>query len=166
MRYNAQLSEYINRNYNKLVSLLRNEWRKMKNTQSFNEDIFHDTLMKCMERFNDEEFDENIFRAYLVSSFKTNVYRERLYHFNSCRCDADIEKLDIFEKERVSIDYNIIMDDVFSKFGSDNYNKFIDWTEGSTIKELNEKYGVNNCRYVIDKIKDYILQNYTKESLL
>ena len=47
----------------------------------FDEDIFHDTLLACMEKVT----DESQFMNYLFISFKTNLSREKQYHRNSMR---------------------------------------------------------------------------------
>ena len=159
MSCNDRINRFINENYNSLKSMMKREWRKLEST-SFDEDIFHDTLLKCMDKFEEKEFNENDFKAYLTQSFKINVVRERLYYNNNMRSDTDVE---IIEKETFDVSYidvNTILENVKSKFGNENYEKFLDWLDDKSIKEINEKHYCNNSRYIIDKIKDFIKKKY------
>ena len=73
--YNDDLTKFVNSQYKALHKMLKYEWRKME-TSEFDEDIFHDTLLKCMDKFNNvDKFDENEFKAYITSAFKMNVIR-------------------------------------------------------------------------------------------
>lgn len=157
--YNDDLNKYINTNYEQLRKMLKYEWRKMETTE-FDEDIFHDTLIKCMDKFNDKEFIENDFKAYIVTSFKMNVIRSKQYHDNSMRSDTDIETIDYEETNQFNCDFVLILKDVKETFGSDSYEKFLDWLEDKSIKEINEEYNCKNTRYLIDKVKEYIKSKY------
>ena len=51
MTYTIILKNYIDKNYGVLKTLAQREWYKTRYTD-FNEDTFHDTLIKCMDKFN------------------------------------------------------------------------------------------------------------------
>ena len=162
---NDILSNYIEANYDNIKTLIKKEWYKMKHIK-FDEDIFHNTLIKCMEKFNSPNFNENDFMAYLVSSFKTNTIREDSYFTNSKRDDKDVMtiKKEIFDN--CSIDIDNLLSDICETFNREYCDILIDWLDGCTIKELNQLYNKKNCRYIIDKIRKYILENYTREEFI
>lgn len=157
--YNDDLNQFINTNYHNLYKMLKYEWRKME-TSEFDEDIFHDTLIKCMDKFNDRKFDENEFKAYITSSFKMNVIRSKQYYDVSMKSDTDVETLDYTVTMQFNCDFNTIIKDIKEKFGNESCEKFLDWLEDKSIKEINEMYNCKNSRYLIDKIKDYIKNKY------
>lgn len=157
--YNDDLNQFINTNYHNLYKMLKYEWRKME-TSEFDEDIFHDTLIKCMDKFNDRKFDENEFKAYINSSFKMNVIRSKQYYDVSMKSDTDVETLDSTVTMQFNCDFNTIIKDIKEKFGNESCEKFLDWLEDKSIKEINEMYNCKNSRYLIDKIKDYIKDKY------
>lgn len=41
----------------------------------------------------------------------------------------------------------------------------MDWLENKTIKEINETYNCKNSRYMIDKIKNYLKNQYNNNFL-
>ena len=157
--YTDDLNRYINTNYNSIYKMLKYEWRKME-TSDFNEDIFHETLIKCMDKFNERQFDENEFKAYITSSFKMNVIRNKQYHNVSMKSDTDVETLDSCIANKFNCDFNIIIEDIKDTFGDENCEKFLDWLENKSIKEINETYKCNNSRYLIDKIRNYVKEKY------
>ena len=157
--YNDDLNQFINTNYHNLYKMLKYEWRKMESSE-FDEDIFHDTLIKCMDKFNDRKFDENEFKAYITSSFKMNVIRSKQYYDVSMKSDTDVETLDSAVTMQFNCDFNTIIKDIKEKFGNESCEKFLDWLEDKSIKEINELHGCKNSRYTIDKIKQYIKNQY------
>ena len=165
MFYNNILSNYIESNYDNIKTLLKKEWYKMKH-KNFDEDIFHNTLLKCMDKFNSSKFNENDFIAYLVSSFKTNVIREDSYFINSTKDNKDVAtiKKEIFDN--CTIDYEYLLNDICEIFNKEYANILEDWLNGCTIKELNQLYNKKNCRYIVDKIRKYILDNYSREEFI
>lgn len=165
MLNNNILSNYIEVNYDSIKTLLKKEWYKMKQSK-FDEDIFHSTLIKCMEKFDSSIFNENDFMAYLVSSFKTNTIREDGY-FNNCKRDnKDVMTIKKEVFDNYSVDINNLLTDICENFNKDYCNIFIDWLDGATIKELNEQYNKKNCRYIIDKIRKYVIENYDREEFI
>lgn len=157
--YTDVLNRYINSNYKSIKKMLKVEWRKME-TSEFDEDIFHDTLIKCMDKFNDKDFIEDEFKAYIVSSFKMNVIRSKQYYNVSMKSNDDVETLDSCISNKLDVDYNIIIRDIRETFGDENCEKFLDWLENKSIKEINETYNCNNSRYLIDKIRNYVKDKY------
>lgn len=160
--YNDDLTKFVNSQYKALHKMLKYEWRKME-TSEFDEDIFHDTLLKCMDKFNNvDKFDENEFKAYITSAFKMNVIRSKQYYDVSMKSDTDVETIDSTITMSFNCDFNIIIEDVKEKFGKENCEKFLDWLEDKSIKEINEIYNCKNTRYIIDKIREYIKNEYNE----
>lgn len=158
---NNNLFNYINHNYNKIKTLLKKEWYKIKQTQ-FDDDIFHDTLLKCIEKFDNTNFVESEFMAYIVRSFQNNTLRNDMYFINTKRDEKEITTIKQTIEYKDSIDIDMLYNNISSKFSLVYCKIFSDWLEGRTIKDLNQKYNKTNCRYIIDKIKQYILQNYSR----
>ena len=165
MFYNEFLSNYIEANYDDIKTLLKKEWYKMKH-KSFDDDIFHNTLLKCMDKFNSSNFIENDFIAYLVSSFKTNVIREDNYFVNSTKDNKDVATIKKEVFDNCTIDYENLLIDICENFNKEYANILEDWLNGCTIKELNQLYNKKNCRYIVDKIRKYILDNYSREEFI
>ena len=149
------INEFISANYNKIKTTLKKEWHKLE-TEAFDEDVFHDTLIKCMEQLKDKELPSSEIISYIVAAFKTNTIREKSYAFNKYKADDEIDTIRIETTPRNDIDFNFILSEVCQKFGKSDYEVFLDWLDGMTIKELNEKYNKTNLRYVIERIKKYI----------
>ena len=156
---------FISENYELIKKSLKKDLRRNRKLE-FDEDIFHDTLLKCIEKYSEIKFkNDEEFISYIIVSFKTNLKRDKLYAVNSKRYDGDVEdfasEFRDSSNEKSNIDINIIIDEIETEFGEDSKNKFVDWLINQMpIKEINEKYNCNNSRYIIDKIKEYIKQNY------
>lgn len=159
------IQEYINNQYENIKKMLKKEYRKIESSE-FDEDIFHETLIKCIDIFkNKETFDDNEFKAYLTASFKTNVIRDKQYHVNSMKSDVNIENIDNNAIYKDNIDFSLVIEDIKITFGYENYEKFMDWLENKSIQEINETYNCKNSRYIIDKIRNYIKNEYNNEFL-
>lgn len=161
MTYTIILKNYIDKNYEVLKTLAQREWYKTKCTD-FNEDTFHDTLIKCMDKFNNSsKFSD--FIPYFIKSFRINIIRESLYHINANRYDCmDDDIKDVLYESHIEnvIDYNTLLSDVCEKFGRTQCEMFEDWLNGFNIRELNEMYGLTTARYIIEKIRRYVSENY------
>ncbi|MBR6516381.1 MAG: sigma-70 family RNA polymerase sigma factor [Bacilli bacterium] len=157
---------FISENYDLIKKTLKRELRNNRNL-NFDEDIFHDTILRCMEKYSDVKFEnEEEFIAYIIVSFKTNLKRDKLYAVNSKRYDGELEdyasEIKDNNNNKQNIDVNIILEEINNKFGEDVKNKTYDWLICQmTISEINKKYNCKNSRYIIDKIKEYIKQTYS-----
>jgi hypothetical protein len=152
----------VSKEYNRIRTCAKNEWKKY-HTSTFDEDIFHDTIIKCMETLDKKELQENEIMAYITSSFKTNILRDGQYARNVKKNGDDPLQMVIPISDKPKIDIDIVKDDVTKNFTEQESEMFNDWLDGMTIKEINEKYGSKKGRYIIDKIKEYIKSNYTLE---
>lgn len=157
--FTDNINNYINTKYDEIKSILKREWFKRKTIQ-FDEDIFHDTLIKCVEKFSKGCFEESEFMPYIIRSFQNNIVRNEMYFVNAKRDKSDVTtiKQPIFDS--YNIDIKLVLETITKTFSELYCNIFLDWLDGCTIKELNELYGRNNCRYVVDKIRKFILEKY------
>lgn len=138
------------------------EWFK-RECSEFDEDVYHDTLIKCMELLKDKQMEHSEIMSYIVAAFKTNILRDKTYACNKYRANDDVEAIKIETTARDDIDFNLMLSNVYSKFGKDYHEIFLDWLDGMTIKELNEKYNKTNIRYIIERIKEYIKKTFRHE---
>lgn len=162
---NSNLNRYVISNYDYIKTILQKEWFKMKRKE-FNEDVFHDTLLKCMKKFETKKFIEKEFMAYTVRSFQTNVLRYNLYFENSKRDSKEVTSIKKEISDNETIDFGLLYKKITTKYSQEYCNIFIDWIDGNTIKELNKKYNRKNCRYIIDKVKRFIVQNYSRDDFV
>lgn len=156
---------FISQQYELIKKSLKKDLRKSRNLD-FDEDVFHDTLLKCVEKYEELDFkNDEEFISYIIVSFKTNLKRDKLYAVNSKRYDGEVEDFESEFKDNTNnysnIDIDIIIEEINREFGEDDCNKFSDWLINQlTIQEINNKYNCKNARYIIDKIKNYIKENY------
>lgn len=137
------------------------DWHQVS-TEPFNEDIFHDTLLKCIEKFENKDMEnDSEFVSYLRSAFKTNIMREKLYFRNLQSADVPLENIYKPTTPHYNIDMVLVLNKVEIEFGKLQCEQFQEWVEGASIKELNEKYNISNMRYVIDKIRKYVKKELT-----
>lgn len=159
MAATTRIADVVESEYNYLRKCLQNEWKKYHKTE-FDEDLFHDTIIKCMEQLDSKELTKNEIISYIVSSFKTNMLRDTKYARNSKKTEDDAYSILIPINDKDKIDIGMVKDNIYKIFGEDKSNMFSDWLSGMTIKEINEKYDTKKARYIIDDIKAYIKQHY------
>lgn len=143
------MKTYIDKNYQQLKKKLQNYCKH--NCLEFDEDIFHDTLISCLEKVTDNSTFDN----YLFVAFKTNLFREKDYHRNSMRSempehyDYDINNTESF------IDWNNLQETLKKKFGEDLVKMFNMSLEGYSVKEIENMYNQTGLTYKFNKIKKY-----------
>lgn len=150
----------VSNSYNRIRTCAKNEWKKY-HASTFDEDLFHDTIIKCMETLDKKELQENEIMAYINSSFKTNILRDTQYARNIKKNEDDPYQIVIPISDKPKIDIDIVREDIANVFTESESDMFNDWLDGMTIKEINEKYESSKARYIIDRIKEYIKCNYT-----
>ena len=151
---------YIEKNYDNINRVLVYEWYK-KNTSEFDEDLFHSTLMNSLKTLSGCNLTEKEMKNYIMAAFKANSIRETLYHRNSMKVDTEITYLGE-SIETDDLDYERIMLSVEKTFGIELCDAFRLWTEGYTIKELEEKLNKPQMTYQIKKIKEWVIENYSE----
>ena len=109
---------------------------------------------------------KEVYEKDFCESFKRNLLRERLYHFNSMTDKVyDFEDVDVPEEKFIEseIDFKLVVEVLKEEFGDKFTEIYIDWLKGYKIKELIAKYNVKSCYYHIGKMTEFI-QNYLKKN--
>lgn len=128
------------------------------------EDVFHQTLMKCLVKFGKEKYDYDYLKAYFFKAFRINMIRHYLYSYNKMKSGIYVNDLII------PVTYNI--DDHMDGFDMINYirnsrgdeiaNMLQDNLSGMTYKELAQKYHTTSIYYILSGIKDELKKIYLK----
>ena len=155
---NITFMNYIGENYESIKRKLKRVHNGYKEIL-FDEDIFQDTILKVNESLKEKQFPKEVYEKYFCQSFKRNLLREKLYHFNSMTDKVyDFEDVDIPEEKFIEfeIDFELVVKALKEEFGNDFTEIYIDWLKGYKIKELIDKYKVKSCYYHINKMTEFI----------
>ena len=159
-----KIADVVELEYNYMKRCASQEWSKHNKT-ALDEDLFHDTLLKCIEQMNNKNLMKEEIIAYIISSFKTNMLRETKYARHTKKDDSDVMNCVIPISDKCSIDIGMVKERILQNFENKDFDMFCDWLQGYTIKEINKKYQSTSARYIIDKIKLYIQKHYKLEDL-
>ncbi len=149
---------YIEENYYSIKRKLKRIHNGYKEVL-FDEDVFQDTILKVNESLKEKQFPKEVYEKYFCQSFKRNLLREKLYHFNSMTDKVyDFEDVDRSEEKFIEseVDFNLIVEVLRAEFGDKFTEIYVDWLKGYKIKELIDKYNVKSCYYHIDKMTEFI----------
>jgi uncharacterized protein YjcR len=149
---------YIGENYVSIKRKLKRIHNGYKEIL-FDEDIFQDTILKVNESLKEKQFTKEVYEKYFCESFKRNLLREKLYHFNSMTDKVyDFENVDISDDKFIEseIDFKLVVERLKKEFGDKFTEIYIDWLKGYKIKELIKKYEVKSCYYHIKKMNEFI----------
>ena len=155
---NITFMNYIGENYESIKRKLKRVHNGYKEVL-FDEDIFQDTILKVNESLKEKQFPIEVYEKYFCESFKRNLLREKLYHFNSMTDKVyDFEDIDISDDKFIEsgIDFKLVVETLKAEFGEKFTEIYIDWLKGYKIKELIDKYDVKSCYYHINKMDDFI----------
>lgn len=153
---------------NKIFTLVESKYDKIKQQftiavkkslkADFNEDVFHDTILKCSEKEWSEDVTEEDLLNYLFMAYRTNLIREGQYACNKYTVITDdfpdIPLNDIEE----NYDYYDLIDKIKSyiikQYNAKTFEECYDRVVyGKSIKKLEKEYQDTNLRYKLDKIK-------------
>jgi hypothetical protein len=133
----------------------------------FNEDIFHDTLLKCSVTYRDDVNDFKKIKAYLWVSYKINVLN-KMQRTKRMENIDELEGFDIIDEV-----YNPEIDELFEIVRTELYDKFGEfitdvWFEHIILEkeydEIEEEYGIKNIHYQFKKIRKYIRTEIPKKN--
>lgn len=161
----VNVREFISKEYTLLKKNAKYEWRRKSNDE-FNEDVFHDTLVKCISQLNDKLMTKEELIAYFVGAFQINCLRENMYACNSKRSDEEVEGINIDGETTIkslSIDYKMILKKIQLVFGEEYEKIFKLSMEGYSVKEITEETNYKTVRYKLDVIKNWIKKKYSLE---
>ena len=155
---NITFMNYIEENYYSIKRKLKEIHNGYKEVL-FDEDVFQDTILKVNESLKEKQFTKEVCEKYFCESFKRNLLREKLYHFNSMTDKVyDFEEVDEPEDKFIEfgIDFKLVVERLKAEFGDSLTEIYIDWLKGYKVKELIEKYNVKSCYYHVNRMNDFV----------
>lgn len=145
---------WIAKMYNELKSGLDKESQKCW-SKSIDEDIFHDTIIKCVDTCKSNELTVQQLKNYIFISYKRNYLRERDYARNKNRGELP-EDFDIESDDKTSIDYELVKNKIIEVFGEKEWRLFEDYIYGSKVSEIERENHEKGLYYRFNKIKTYV----------
>lgn len=158
--YTSDISflDFIEKNYYVEKEKLKNICGKF-NSLLFDEDVFHDTIIKVNETISNKRYSPEVYDKYMKVSFRTNLIREKLYHRNSMTEHTfNFEGCEPYTYSYVesTIDFNMVIDLLKRKFGEKITLFYIDWLSGYDINTSMKKNHINSGYYYVKKITNFI----------
>lgn len=117
-----------------------------KRKDKFNEDIFHDTIIKC-SRLANHDMDLEEVCKYLYGAYRMNIYRDRLYarnaHIHETNGEIIFHVVDeaLDTQSENSIDINILLDYLRTIYDECDVDLFRRSYFGWSINELEKETG-------------------------
>lgn len=145
---------WIAKIYNELKEGLNRESRKCW-SKPLDEDIFHDTIIKCIDTCKENELTPEQLKNYIFISYKRNYIREQEYARNKNRSDLP-EGYDISILDDINIDYEFIKKKVIKVFGEDEWRLFEDYIYGFKVSDIERDNSEKGLYYRFNKIKNYV----------
>lgn len=152
-----QYLDFITNNYYKIKSNISKESIKKLNCV-LDEDIFHDTIIKCIKTCNKLDLTIDQLSNYIFISYKTNYLRELDYARNKNRDDIDVSNIDDCSLDRIDIDYEKMKDLIIMRFGYNEWKLFEDYVYGASISDISKDNRETGLYYRFNKIKNYAKQ--------
>lgn len=158
----------MNNDCNKIFTLVESKYDKIKQQFTmavrkslkvdFNEDVFHDTILKCSEKEWPEDVTDEQLLNYLFMAYRTNLIRESQYAYNKNTVITDefpeIPHNDIEENYEYYDLINQIKSYIIKQYNAKTYEECYDRVVyGKSIKKLEDEYQDTNLRYKLNKIK-------------
>lgn len=150
-----QFINFVNDNYFDI----KNKFLTATSLNTINEDIFHDTVLKCYDLLNEDKIDINNTQnamAYLFASYRMNLYRNRLYANNKPKMNLLEVDLECNNNIDYICDIHTLNTILIDKFDAKLVEMFFNFMLGDTIPNLQRKYNTNNLKYQFKKIRNYI----------
>jgi hypothetical protein len=125
----------------------------------FDEDIFHDTIMKCAEAYKDSDTDIKKIKAYLWISYKTNLINklERYKPMESLEELKDFDIIDIEYLPEMDELLDVVQFELYNKFDSDIVNAWFEHVvNNKTYEDIEKTFNIHNLHYQFKKIRNYI----------
>lgn len=131
------INDFITKNYSRLAKLCPDE------------DIFHDTLIKCITHYDGVSEPEN----YIRHAYKINTIREKQYSYNKCRSDAEIPESHYSES---FAELDNILSILNSNFNNTLVSLYIKHKEGEPVDKLEQNYNMKSLYYKFKAIDNFI----------
>ena len=150
----VQYLDFIANNYNKIKSNISKESIKKLNIE-LDEDIFHDTILKCIKSCDKLDLTVDQLSNYIFISYKTNYLREQEYARNKNRDDIDLSLIDDCKPDKLDIDYEKMKYIIIDQFGDNEWKLFEDYIYGASISDISKENHETGLYYRFNKIKNY-----------
>lgn len=150
----VQYLDFIANNYNKIKSNISKESIKKLNIE-LDEDIFHDTILKCIKTCDKLDLTVDQLSNYIFISYKTNYLREQEYARNKNRDDIDLSLIDDCKPDKLDIDYEKMKYIIIDQFGDNEWKLFEDYIYGASISDISKENRETGLYYRFNKIKNY-----------
>lgn len=155
--------EFVTYYYYELKDIAVRETKKFtEGKKTLNEDIFHTGILSMVEALDSQLITPKQGKGYFCNLYRNALLRNCLYAREKYKHDGDYKEALFPTKDGItddSVDLAVMMSDIKFTFTED-YLLFVDYSEGYTLKQLDEKYKIKNSDYRIRKIKAYIKDNY------
>ena len=165
MATNYEFLRMVNEHYKEIKNCFILNVSKMK--MIFDEDVFHDTIIKCGEIYKDDANDYKKIKAYLWVSYKTNLIN-KLERTKKMESFEELVDFDIIDEEYIpEMDemMDIVQYELYQEFDADIVNIwFKHIMENKEYDELEEESGINNIHYQFKKIRKYIRYELPKKN--
>lgn len=145
---------WIAKMYNELKNGLSRESQKCW-SKPLDEDVFHDTIIKCVDTCKKNELTIEQLKNYIFISYKRNYLRELEYARNKNKIDLPKE-FDIEVDDKYNTDYNFIKSKIIENFGEKEWELFEDYIYGAKVSEIERENDEKGLYYRFNKIKNYI----------
>lgn len=125
------------------------------------EDIFHDTILRCLVTLGDNKLSQDFMKSYFFKAFRINTIRHYGYAYNKQKSDIDMTDIIIPVEINVEghMDCEEMMKYVNKNYGDEIRNMLWDNLTGIPYTELDKIYKTNT-RYTLGKVKDKLKSIY------
>lgn len=166
---NTVFYNLIQKNYNEIKKRFTTS---LKNCGfDLDEDILHDTLIKCAKKLDNHEVnmsDEEMLN-YVYISLKTNMIRDKYYDYNRKTIILDeameysVSNTYINDNKEI---YSAVENYVIKNYDEDSFEWFCEWViDNKSIKFLEKIHGITGLNYKLNKIKRDINNKFGKNFL-
>ena len=152
MNTQSQYLDYISKNYFTIRDRVNKESLKLFRCE-LDEDVFHDTLLKCDKKYENSEINDHQIINYIFVSYKTNYLRELEYARNKNKEDVEVNDLELLDRDCDLTDYTTIKDLIINKFGEHEWDLFEEYISGDSISDISKNHKEKGLYYRFNKIK-------------
>lgn len=144
--------QILNNQYVKLKRTVEVYWMN-KSGESFSEDVFHDTIVNCVNACCKMMSIDEIYK-YVCKSYYINMLREKKYHKNIMESEI------IIDAECNDESYEAFRRELYEYVSKDKGKRIADiihdYVDGYTYDELIRKYNIKNIHKKAGPIKQYM----------
>lgn len=155
------------KNYNIIKNKFSITYRKATG-ETMDEDVFHDTLIKCAETLNEDimsTMSEESLINYTYIAFKNNMYREKKYARNKYKNNYD--SLDNIGNNDNTYYWDMrcmIKDFIIKNFGEKSFEECCQWIiDNKSVKDIEKENNDSKLYYKFKKIKEMVIKEFGED---